>query len=202
MIESANVSINELHSRLNHMPYLAIRQLARSGSLAGLPKIIAGTSQEEFCEDCVNGKLTRAPHTKPATRTDRPLFRVFSDIHGPLPVYSRHGHVYWVSFIDDYSRFPAVYFVTKKSDVYDAFCKYKAWAENATGHRIGILRDDKGGEYVGKEFDSFLSEAGIRCQIRFQSGVERSETERSVSAEWKRSCGRRIFYSNERLSRP
>ena len=31
-----------------------------------------------------------------------------------------------------------------------------------TGNRIGILRDDKGGEYVGKDFDGFLVEAGIR----------------------------------------
>ena len=161
-IESANVSLTELHLRLNHMPRAAIRQLARAGSLNGLPRSIADNTEGDFCEDCVNGKLTRAPHTKPAVRAERPLYRVFSDVHGPVPTYSRRGHVYWVSFIDDHSRFPAVYFITKKSDVFDAFRKYKAWAENITGRRIGILRDDKGGEYIGEEFNSFLDEAGIR----------------------------------------
>ena len=44
-VESANVSIAELHSRLNHMPHSAIQQLACSGSLAGLPKVIDDTSE-------------------------------------------------------------------------------------------------------------------------------------------------------------
>jgi transposase InsO family protein len=161
-IESANISMAELHSRLNHMPCSAIRRLVRTGSLTGLPRNIVSDSEGEFCEDCVNGKLTRAPHTKLAVRAQRPLYRVFSDVHGPLPIRSRRGHVYWVSFIDDHSRFPAIYFLAKKSDVFDAFRKYKAWSENITGRRIGILRDDKGGEYIGKDFDDFLVGAGIR----------------------------------------
>jgi transposase InsO family protein len=98
----------------------------------------------------------------PAVRATRPLYRVFSDVHGPLLVRSRRGHLYWVTFIDDYSRYPAVYFITRKSDVFAAFRRYKAWSENLTGERIGILRDDKGGEYRGSDFDNFLAEAGIR----------------------------------------
>ena len=161
-IESARVSIEELHARLNHMPHSAIRHLIRTGSIAGIPDHITGTTLEDFCEDCINGKLTRAPHSKPATRAERPLLRVFSDVHGPVPVRSRQGHYYWVTFIDDHSRFPAVYFIARKSDVCNAFQKYKAWAENATGQWIGILRDDKGSEYMTGEFDKLLAEAGIR----------------------------------------
>ena len=67
-----------------------------------------------------------------------------------------------MTFIDDYSRFPAIYFLSRKSDVFDAFRKYKAWAENVTGCRIEVLRDDKGSEYMSGAFDSFLVEAGIQ----------------------------------------
>ena len=161
-VEHANVTIAELHSRLNHLPISAVRRLLLDKPVAGLPDCVAGPSSGDFCEDCVSGKLTRAPHTKLAARAERPLFRIFTDVHGPLPVRSRHGHVYWVSFVDDHSRFPAVYFVSKKLDVFAAFRKYKAWAENLTGRKIGILRDDKGGEYLGTDFDEFLSECGIR----------------------------------------
>ena len=160
--DHANVTIAELHARLNHLPLSAIRHLLRERPVVGLPDHVSSLPSGDACEDCINGKLTRAPHTKPAARADRPLYRVFSDVHGPLPVRSRRGHLYWVTFIDDFSRFPAVYFITRKSDVFDAFRKYKAWAENLTGHRIGILRDDKGGEYSGADLDSFLAEAGIR----------------------------------------
>jgi hypothetical protein len=66
-----------------------------------------------------------------------------------------------VTFIDDFSCFPALYFLKRKSDVFDVFRKYKAWAENMTGCRIGVLRDDKGGEYMSSAFDSFLAGASI-----------------------------------------
>ena len=48
------------------------------------------------------------------------------------------------------------------------FCKYKAWSKNITGCRIGILHDDKGGEYVGRDFDDFLTEAGIHREHSIQ----------------------------------
>ena len=44
------------------------------------------------------------------------------------------------------------------------FREYKAWAENLTGHKIGILRDDKGGEYMSAAFDAFFRGAGIRSE--------------------------------------
>jgi len=51
----------------------------------------------------------------------------------------------------------------KKSEAF-SFKKYKAWAENQTGCAIKILREDKGGEYMGKEFDDFCAEHGIQRQ--------------------------------------
>ena len=160
--ESANVSMEELHARLNHLPFPALRHLIRTRPIDGVPDRVTGTHPEDFCEDCVNGKLTRAPHTRTATRAEAPLQRVYTDVHGPVPTRSRRGHFYWVSFVDDHSRFPAVYFITEKSDVFTMFKRYRAWAENVTGRRIGILRDDKGGEYVSGDFDRYLADAGIR----------------------------------------
>ncbi len=168
LIESANVTMSELHMRLNHMPCSAIQHLIQSRALPGLPQSANGDSKGDFCEDCINGKLTRAPHTKPAAHAKQPLFHIFSDVHGPLPVCSQCGHSYWVTFIDDYSCFPAVYFIAKKSDVFEAFRKFKAWAENVTGQQIRILCDDKGGEYIGGDFDDFPAEAGIRWEHSIQ----------------------------------
>jgi len=39
-----------------------------------------------------DGKLTRAPHARPAARAEKPLLKVFSDAHGPVPVRSRKGN--------------------------------------------------------------------------------------------------------------
>jgi hypothetical protein len=73
--------------------------------------------------------------------------------------------VIWTWFeVANLDRFPAVYFIARKLDVYGAFWKYKAWAENVTGHRVGILWDDKGGKYMAGDFDKFLAEAGIHWE--------------------------------------
>ncbi len=157
-VESANISMAELHSWLNHMPCSAIQHLVWVGTLAGLPDHVTSSSKGDFCKDCVNGKLTRAPHTKPAAHAEWLLLHIFSDVHGPLPMHSQHGHLYWVTFINDHSCFPVVYFITRKSNIFNVFCKYKAWAENLTGHCIEILQDNKGGEYVGRSFTGSSSQ--------------------------------------------
>ena len=51
-VESASVSIEELHARLNHMPHSAIRHLIQASSIAGIPDCITGAATDDFCEDC------------------------------------------------------------------------------------------------------------------------------------------------------
>ena len=166
-VASAHVTLEELHVPLNHTPYPALRNLVRKKSIRGLPTHVPGPRPSgKFCEDCVNGKPTRAPRTKLAARAKEPLARVFTDVHGPVDVQSRRGNRYWVTFVDDYSRFPAVYFVRRELDVVGVFKRYRAWAENAVGLKIRVPRDDKVGEYISGDFDRYLADAGIsllRC---------------------------------------
>jgi len=72
--ESINISMEELHARLNHLPFPAVCQLIRTQPIDGIPDRVTGTHLNgDFCEDCINGKLTHAPHTHPATHTEVPL---------------------------------------------------------------------------------------------------------------------------------
>jgi len=41
-----------------------------------------------------------------------------------------------VSFINDFSGFKAVYLLKRKSETFDAFRQFKAWAENITGQKL------------------------------------------------------------------
>jgi len=64
----------------------------------------------------------------------------------------------------------------RKSEAFDAFRKYKAWAENHFKEKIGALQDDKGGEYMSNAFLKFTSECGIdrrhtTCNRPQQNGV-------------------------------
>jgi hypothetical protein len=61
--------------------------------------------------------------------------------------------MYYVSFIDDFLRNTWIYFLRKKSKVFDRFKEFKALVENQTEKRIKVLREDNGGEFYGNEFE-------------------------------------------------
>jgi hypothetical protein len=97
--------------------------------------------------------------------TDRqslaPLELVHSDIHGPLPVPSLEGYRYWITFLDDRPKLHAVHFLKRKSDTFDAFKTFKAYAENQVNAKIKALQDDRGGEYMSAAFLKFTDQCGI-----------------------------------------
>ena len=72
---------------------------------------------------------------------------------------------YFLTFIDDYSRKTWVYFLKHKSDAFGYFQQFKELMENQIGHRIKILKTDKGGEYVSNEFLNFCKTHGIQKKI-------------------------------------
>ncbi|KAE8660039.1 hypothetical protein F3Y22_tig00116959pilonHSYRG00493 [Hibiscus syriacus] len=60
-------------------------------------------------------------------------------LYGPSPVPSLAGSLYYVIFIDDSTRKVWVYFLKKKSEVFDTFRKWKAMVENETGLKVKRL---------------------------------------------------------------
>ena len=80
---------------------------------------------------------------------------------GIVPVPSLGGSLYYVRFIDDFSRNTRLYFLKKKSEAFSKFKEYKALVENQTGKKIKVLRTDNGGEFCEKEFEKFYKECGI-----------------------------------------
>ncbi len=66
------------------------------------------------------------------------------------------GQKYFVTFIDDYSRSCAVYFLKRKSEVFEKFKEFEALVTNECGQNIATLRTDNGGEYLSAEFQQYL----------------------------------------------
>jgi len=69
--------------------------------------------------------------------------------------------VYYVSFIDDFSRNTWIYFIKKKSEVFDRFKEFKALVENQTEKKIKALRTDNSGQFCSKEFEEYCKKFGI-----------------------------------------
>ena len=59
---------------------------------------------------------------------------------GPVPIPSLGKYLYYVSFIDDFSRNIWIYFLRKKSEVFVKFKEFKALVENQLEKKIKVLR--------------------------------------------------------------
>ena len=75
-------------------------------------------------------------------------------------------YVYYVSFIDDFSRKTWIYFLKVKNKVFSKFKEYKALVENQTDRKIKTLRSDNGGEFTSKEFKELYKESGLKRELR------------------------------------
>lgn len=76
-------------------------------------------------------------------------------------VPSREGYNYFITFIDDFSKFTTIYPMKSKSDAFSCFKVFQAKFEVGLSATIKKLRTDNGGEYLSTAFLSYLSNAGI-----------------------------------------
>ena len=92
---------------------------------------------------------------------------IHSYLCGPMSVTTQSGHLYFMTFIDDYSRKTWIYFLkSKESDeVLDRFREFRALVENQSGKKIKVLQLVNGGEYTSGGFIDFYSEARIKIDF-------------------------------------
>ena len=71
---------------------------------------------------------------------------------GPMHIPSLGRSMYYVSFIDDFSRNMWIYFLWNKYEVFAKFKEFKALIENQTEKKIKVLRTHNGGDLCGNEW--------------------------------------------------
>ena len=153
------------HRRLGHISIDRNKRLVKDGVLSTLDY-----TDFETCVDCIKGKQTNKSK-KHANRSSNILEIIHTDIC--CPDMDMPGQKYFITFIDDYSRYMYVYLLHNKYEALDAFKIFKAEVENQCGKQIHIVRYDRGGEYYGRytengqapgPFAKFLQEHGIIAQ--------------------------------------
>jgi len=147
-------SSNLWHGRLGHVNYGSLRRLV---NLESLPKFEFDPNHK--CEICVEAKMSRVSFNK-IERSTEPLDLIHTDICDLKLVQTRGGKKYFITFIDDCSRFCYVYLLRSKDEALEAFKQYKVEVENQLGKKIKAIRSDRGGEYDAP-FNVFCSENGI-----------------------------------------
>lgn len=118
------------------------------------------------CETCIKGKMTRLPFPEcSGLRTNDLLEIVHSDVCGPMKEETIAGSRYFITFVDDFSKYCYIYFMKNKSEALEKFKEFKKEVENVTNKKIKSLQTDNGKEYVNENFDTYLKKEGIRRRI-------------------------------------
>ncbi|KMQ86259.1 retrovirus-related gag-pol polyprotein [Lasius niger] len=160
--ESPKKSSNSLitwHNRLGHLNIKDLMDAQRNEIMKGLN--LKNDDAKFTCDICLQGKMVRSPFPKKSERESEILEIVHSDICGPMRVESNGKAKYYVTFIDDNTRWCEVRFLKSKDEVLQRFKEFKNLVENQKEKKIKYLQSDNGTEYKSNQFDNFLKEHGI-----------------------------------------
>ena len=150
MLESSNV----WHGRLGHVNYNTLRKLI---NMECLPNFKIDPNHK--CEICLESKLTRTSFQS-IERSSEPLELIHLDICDLKFFQMQGGMKYFLTLIDDCTRYCYVYLLRSKDEALEMFQHFKNEVENQLDRKIKVIRSDRGGEYEAP-FGDFCSQHGI-----------------------------------------
>ena len=89
------------------------------------------------------------------TKTSKVLELIHTDLWGYSPIASIGGYQYYISFVDDFSRYTWIYPLKLKSKELKVFQIFKLQVENQVSTTIKMMQSNWGGEY--RPFTKFLN---------------------------------------------
>ncbi|CAI7810442.1 unnamed protein product [Closterium sp. NIES-54] len=159
------VTADLLHLRMGHAGRQQLVECVNKGELKGV-EIKEGGGQPRKCPDCTTGKLPGTSFPTSTTRASAPLELVHTDVCGSMQTPDREkGSKYFITFLDDFSRLSWVTLGKTKDEVAKVFKHWISYAEREVEAKVKIIRSDRGGEYMGKDLESFLEDKGITHQL-------------------------------------
>ncbi len=113
------------------------------------------------CEACSLSKSVYHPLKASIHHVIQPLECVYSNLSGIFPISSLGGSYYYLTLIDEFTRFLWIYFLKEKSHAIKAIKDFIIMIEKQTQLIIKYIFTNNRGEYLNPELKEFLSEKGI-----------------------------------------
>jgi hypothetical protein len=155
---AAKVSFSRWHSRLGHPSSAIVKQIISRNKLP----LLGQASGSLVCDAYQQAKSHQLPYTGSDSKSSSPLELIFSDVWGPA-IESVRRYRYYVSFIDDFSKFTWIYLIKRKSDIFHKFQDFHAMVERQFNKKILAVQSDWGGEY--ERLNSFFTQIGIMHHV-------------------------------------
>ena len=143
------------HSRLGHVSGSRLQFLASTGVLGSLHN-----HDISDCSGCKLAKFSALPFNISVSFSSAPFDIIYSDVWGPSPVSSKGGSSYYVSFIDDHTRYTWVFLMKRRSDFLGIYRDFRNLVQTQHSAVIKCFRCDLGGEFTSNEFTKLLASDG------------------------------------------
>jgi hypothetical protein len=148
------VPLDRWHHRLGHPSFHIVERVLRDHKLP----CSFDLNKDDVCDACQKAKSHQLPYPISTSVSSHPLELIFSDVWGSAPE-SVGRSKYYVSFIDDYSKFTWVYLLKYKSEVFQKFQDFQNLVERVFDRKIIAVQTDWGGEY--EKLNPFFTKIGI-----------------------------------------
>ena len=112
------------------------------------------------CSGCKLGKFSALPFNNSTSTSFAPFDLIHSDVWGPAPISTKGGSRYYVSFIDDYTRYCWVYLMKRRSDFIDIYTEFQAYVKTQFSAIVKCFRSDLGGEYTKGDLSHIFASDG------------------------------------------
>ena len=163
------------HKRLGHISKDRVERLIKTNIMPALKNDL------ETCVDCCRGKMTKI-RKKTTVQSSDLLEVIYTDVSGPYTA-TLCRNFYFITFIDDYSRYSYLYLIKEKAESLDKFQIFRTEVEKQLGKVIKDVRSDRGEEYYGKHgdaeqlkgpFSKYLEDSRIVAQFTMPESPEQN----------------------------
>ncbi|KAF7132885.1 hypothetical protein RHSIM_Rhsim09G0014100 [Rhododendron simsii] len=143
---------NLWHQRLGH---------PSSGPLQVLTKLDSEIyfDSKHVCEICPLAKQTRLAFPSSSISSQAPFDLIHSDIWGPHRIKSHSGARYFLTIVDDFTRYTWIHLMSFKSETQGIMQSFISWVKTQFNCHIKTLRSDNGSEFLSMKH--FLDTKGI-----------------------------------------
>ena len=139
--------INLWHHRMGHVSNERLMVLSTKYPYISAKKL-------DVCDTCHLAKQKRLLFTLSSSCSSKSFELIHMDIWGPCSIISMQGFRYFLTIVDDFSRFTWTIFLHNKSEVRNHIVSFVAYIENNFKTTIQTIRTDNGVEFAMKDFFS------------------------------------------------
>ena len=147
---------HDLHLKLGHPNPQTMRQMCRHKRIPALAPYEHMTIPDMTCSACAIAKIKAAPH-KPSEHDHQIGEHISSDVCGPLPITSKQGNRYFVTFIDTKTRYITVYFINNRTTIPNITVDHMEYIHTMQGKYPRFFRSDNAREYTSSTLKQHLS---------------------------------------------